>query len=46
MAWNDEVRFTLPDQDVFAIGIDDLRVKRSFSGVGTVLFGMAVQPRL
>ncbi len=44
MAWNDDVRFTLPDQDVFAISIDELRVKRSFSGVGTVLFGMAVQP--
>jgi DNA-binding beta-propeller fold protein YncE len=44
MAWNDDVKLSLPDQDVFAIGVDDLRVHRAFSGVGTVLFGMAVQP--
>jgi DNA-binding beta-propeller fold protein YncE len=44
MAWNEDVKFSLPDNDVFAIGIDDLAVRRAFSGVGTVLFGMAVQP--
>ena len=44
MAWNGQVRFSLPDEDVFAIGVDDLRVSASFSGVGTVLFGLAVQP--
>jgi hypothetical protein len=44
MAWNSEVRFSLPDQDVFAIGVDDLQVSASFAGVGTVLFGLAVQP--
>jgi hypothetical protein len=44
MAWNDDVRLSLPDEDVFAIGVDDLRVRRAFTGVGTVLFGMAVQP--
>ena len=44
MEWNDEVRLTLPDEDVFAIGVDDLSVAKSFSGVGTILFDMAVQP--
>jgi len=44
MAWNDDVKLSLPDTDVFAIGVEDLRVSRAFSGVGTVLFGMAVQP--
>ena len=44
MEWNDEVRLTLPDEDVFAIGVDDLSVGRSFSGVGTILFDVAVQP--
>jgi len=44
MAWNDDVKLSLPDEDVFAIGVDDLRVQRAFAGVGTVLFGMAVQP--
>ncbi|HTV18809.1 MAG TPA: hypothetical protein VMG12_09065 [Polyangiaceae bacterium] len=44
LAWNDQVRFSLPDRDVFAIRVDDLEVARSFSGVGTVLFGLAVQP--
>jgi DNA-binding beta-propeller fold protein YncE len=45
MAWNEQVRFSLPDEDVFAITVDGLRVSKSFSGVGTVLFSMAVQPR-
>jgi DNA-binding beta-propeller fold protein YncE len=45
MAWNDQVRFSLPDQDVFAIGVDDLAVNDTFSGVGTILFGIAVQPQ-
>jgi len=44
MAWNDQVKFSLPDRDVFAIRVDDLAVTESFSGVGTVLFGLAVQP--
>ena len=44
MEWNDEVRLTLPDEDVFAIAVDDLSVTKSFSGVGTILFDMAVQP--
>jgi YVTN family beta-propeller protein len=44
MAWNGQVKFSLPDRDVFAIRVDDLTVTESFSGVGTVLFGLAVQP--
>jgi len=44
MAFNEDVRLSLPDQDVFAIDVDSLQVTRSYSGVGTILFGMAVQP--
>jgi hypothetical protein len=44
MAWNDHVRFSLPDRDVFAIDVDDLAVERSSSSVGTILYGLAVQP--
>jgi hypothetical protein len=44
MAWNDQVKLSLPDEDVFSIRVDDLRVSSSFSGVGTVVFGLAVQP--
>ncbi len=45
--WNAAVRFTLPDQDVFAIdAAADPPVERDrFAGVGTVLFNMAVNPR-
>jgi DNA-binding beta-propeller fold protein YncE len=45
MAWNQQLKFSLPDQDVFAIGVDDLELREAFSGVGTILFGLAVQPR-
>lgn len=44
VAWNEDVKLSLPDQDVFAIDVNDLEVKRAYAGVGTVLFGMAVQP--
>ncbi len=44
MEWNDEVRFSLPDQDVFAIDAETLEVAQSFAGVGTIIFGLAVQP--
>lgn len=44
MAWNDQMRFSLPDQDVFAIDTSTLDVKQAFSGVGTIIFGLAVQP--
>jgi len=45
MAWNQDVRLSLPDNDVFAIDVDRLSVRRAFTGVGTILFDMAVQPR-
>jgi hypothetical protein len=44
MSWNADVRFTLPDQDVFAIDVESLSVERAVSGVGTVIYGLAVQP--
>jgi DNA-binding beta-propeller fold protein YncE len=44
MAWNDVVRFSLPDRDVFAIGVDDLAVEREVTTVGTIVYGLAVQP--
>ena len=45
--WDDAIRFSLPDRDVFAIDADaDPPVARqgSYSGVGTVLFNLAVNP--
>ncbi|MBY0274055.1 hypothetical protein K2Z84_01845 [Candidatus Binatia bacterium] len=43
--WSGGVRFSLPDLDVFAIGADSLEVERSWAHVGTVLFGLAVDPQ-
>ena len=45
MEWNGALKFSLPDQDVFAIDARSLQVKRAFSGVGTILFDMAVEPK-
>jgi DNA-binding beta-propeller fold protein YncE len=44
--WNDQVRFNLPDKDVFAIDANaNPPVQRSYyTGVGTVLYNMAVNP--
>jgi DNA-binding beta-propeller fold protein YncE len=42
--WNDSVRFNLPDQDVFAIDANQLRVVVPLVHVGTTLFNMAVNP--
>jgi len=42
--WSAAVRFDLPDEDVFEIDADTLAEVRSFSGVGTILFNMAVNP--
>lgn len=44
--WSDRVRFNLPDQDVFAIDAmaDTPSVSRQWSGVGTTLFNLAVNP--
>jgi DNA-binding beta-propeller fold protein YncE len=42
--WTPAVRFSLPDHDVFAIDAATLAQTHAFSGVGTVLFNMAVNP--
>lgn len=44
--WNDRVRFSLPDNDVFAIdaGANPPRQLSAVSGVGTTLFNMVVNP--
>ena len=44
--WSNAVRFTLPDRDVFAIDAtaDPPTVKPYASGVGTILFAIAVDP--
>jgi DNA-binding beta-propeller fold protein YncE len=44
--WNNGVRFSLPDLDVFEIDADALlpAATASFAQVGTVLFNMAVNP--
>jgi YVTN family beta-propeller protein len=49
--WDDQVRFSLPDKDVFAIDAmanppaPIAGPAGSFAGVGTVLFNMAVNPK-
>ncbi len=45
-SWNNQVRFSLPDLDVFAIDAASPTpaVTQSFSGVGTILFDMVVNP--
>ncbi|HEU4386422.1 MAG TPA: hypothetical protein VFV34_01405, partial [Blastocatellia bacterium] len=49
-AWDDKVRFNLPDKDVFVINAMPAIPKQvsgphgSFSGVGTVLYNMIVNP--
>lgn len=42
--WNDAVRFSLPDHDVFAIDANTLAESGTWDHVGTVLFNMAVNP--
>jgi YVTN family beta-propeller protein len=46
--WDDQVKLSLPDQDVFAIDATAnppvARAGGAFAGVGTVLFNMAVNP--
>lgn len=44
--WDEQVRFSLPDMDVFAIDAmaDPPREIASYPGVGTVLFNMVVNP--
>jgi DNA-binding beta-propeller fold protein YncE len=45
-SWNDQVKFTLPDFDVFAIDATQNPPAEAarFAGVGTTLFNMAVNP--
>ncbi len=43
--WSAQVRFDLPDHDVFAIDADTATATAErFAGVGTVLFAMAINP--
>jgi YVTN family beta-propeller protein len=42
--WNNAVRFSLPDKDVFAINATTLNETTFWRGVGTVLLNMAVNP--
>jgi YVTN family beta-propeller protein len=42
--WSPAVRFDLPDRDVFEIDAETLAEVRAWSGVGTILFHLAVHP--
>jgi len=42
--WSAQVKFNLPDTDVFSINADTLIVNEAYSGVGTVLFNMIANP--
>lgn len=42
--WNNAVKFTLPDKDVFAVDANRLTEKVAFKGVGTTLFNMVTNP--
>ncbi len=42
--WNNAIRFTLPDLDVFAIDASTLEETTTFAHVGTILFNMVVNP--
>ncbi len=42
--WDNAVRFTLPDLDVFAVDANGLTQTAGFAHVGTTLFNMAVNP--
>ena len=42
--WDNSVRFSLPDTDVFAVDANKLTQKAAFAHVGTTLFNMVVNP--
>jgi DNA-binding beta-propeller fold protein YncE len=42
--WDNSVRFTLPDNDVFAIDANGLTQTAAYAHVGTTLFNMAANP--
>jgi DNA-binding beta-propeller fold protein YncE len=43
-SWDNSVRFTLPDTDVFAVDANSLKQTAAFAHVGTTLFNMATNP--
>jgi DNA-binding beta-propeller fold protein YncE len=43
--WDNSVRFTLPDTDVFAVDANALTQTAAFAHVGTTLFNMAANPQ-
>lgn len=43
-SWNSLVRFSLPDRDVFTVNANTLASGSIYTGVGTILFNMAVNP--
>jgi DNA-binding beta-propeller fold protein YncE len=43
-SWDNSVRFSLPDTDVFSIDANALTLTGSFAHVGTTLFNMATNP--
>src|SRR5258707_1049111 len=42
--WDNSIRFSLPDTDVFAVDANNLTQTASFAHVGTTLFNMVVNP--
>ncbi len=42
--WNNAVRFSLPDWDLFAIDANSLQERAHYAHVGTTLFNIAVHP--
>jgi DNA-binding beta-propeller fold protein YncE len=42
--WNNAVKFSLPDTDVFSVNANTLTQTASFAHVGTTLFNMATNP--
>jgi len=42
--WDNSIRFSLPDTDVFAVDANSLSQTASFAHIGTTLFNMVVNP--
>ncbi|VAW73994.1 FIG00841528: hypothetical protein [hydrothermal vent metagenome] len=42
--WSNQVKFKLPDTDVFAVDANTLSQKAAYTGVGTILFNMVANP--
>ncbi|MEE2888516.1 MAG: beta-propeller fold lactonase family protein, partial [Planctomycetota bacterium] len=43
-AWKSQLNVSLPDHDVVELDTATMQVRRKYSGVGTILFQMAVRP--